>query len=63
MTVSAKGRVEHQKLNQVAARVLGFQLDCRCRKESDPRNAGADVRKKVNLVTWEARKLTNQATS
>ena len=50
MPVSAKGRVEHQKLNQVAAllppgRVFGFQLDCRCRKESDPRCAGVDIKK------------------
>ena len=39
-----QSRVEHQKLNQVAAQlppgwVFGFQLDCQCRKQSDPRYA------------------------
>ena len=42
--VSAEGRVEHQKLNQVAALLLpgwgfGVQLDYSCRKNSDPANA------------------------
>ena len=37
--VAAEGRVEHQKLNQVRARVFNVQLDYSSRKKSDPASA------------------------
>ena len=50
MPVSAEGRVEHQKLNQVEAPLLprwvfGVQLDYSCRKKSVPPDA-------ENRVVW-----------
>ena len=36
--------------------VFGFQLNCQCRQESDPRYAGVNITKKVARVTWESEK-------
>ena len=52
--VSAEGRVEHQKLNQVAAllspgSVFGVQLDYSCRLKSVP----SDAEKVVGPKIWK----------
>ena len=53
MPVSAEGRVEHQKLNQVAALlspgcVFGVQLDYSCRLKSVPSDGEIRVVRKIS---------------